>query len=68
MKLRIGIGLLLALATFAAAAAGPGGVRKRAEASMLVTGWIDIGKEGSVTAHRLDQLERAEESRALGRR
>jgi hypothetical protein len=58
MKLRIGIGLLLALAMFAAAAAGPGGVRKRAEASMLITGWIDIGKDGGVKAHRLDQPEK----------
>lgn len=58
MKFRIGLGLLLALATFVAAAAGPAGVRKRAEASMLVTGWIDIGKDGSVSAHRLDQPDK----------
>ena len=41
-----------------ALAAGPGAVRKRAESSTLVTGTIDIEKDGRVGGHRIDHPEK----------
>ena len=49
MSGRIWIGLALALLATAALAAGPGAVRKQAEASMLVTGQVRIEPDGSVS-------------------
>jgi hypothetical protein len=60
MKPRIRILLAYAcLALFAsvALAAGPAGVRKRAESSTLVTGNIHIERDGSVGGHSLDRPE-----------
>ncbi|HEY5850318.1 MAG TPA: energy transducer TonB [Lysobacter sp.] len=46
--------LALMLCFGAAVAAGPGAARKRAESSMLVTGWIHIETDGSVSGYVLD--------------
>lgn len=62
-RIRIGLaGLLLALVAFAAIAGGPGAVRKQVEASMLVTGTIDIAHDGSVAGYVLDKPEMLPES------
>ena len=42
----------------AALAAGPGAVRKQVEASMLVTGTIQIDTAGKVTTYALDQQDK----------
>jgi hypothetical protein len=47
----------IALFASVALAAGPAAVRKRAESSTLVTGSIDIERDGSVGGHRLDRPE-----------
>lgn len=49
------VGVLLA---GAALAAGPGGVRKRVEASMLVTGTIEVAPDGTVRRYTLDRQDR----------
>jgi TonB family protein len=51
-------GLMLMGVTFAALAATPGEVRKRAEASMLVTGWIEVMPDGSVHSYTIDHPEK----------
>jgi Gram-negative bacterial TonB protein C-terminal len=51
-------GLMLMGLTFAALAAGPSEVRKRAEASMLVTGWIEVMPDGSVHSYTIDHPEK----------
>ena len=57
MSGRIWIGLALALLATAALAAGPGAVRKQAEASMLVTGQVRIEPDGSVSGWELDRRD-----------
>lgn len=49
---------LLASTSAAAFAGGPGAVRKQVEASMLVTGKIQIDSDGSVSGFSLDQKEK----------
>lgn len=51
----------LLLAGGAAQAAGPGAVRKQVEASMLVTGSIQVDGEGNVVGFSLDQKEKLPE-------
>ena len=51
-------GLMLMALTFAVSAAGPSEVRKRAEASMLVTGWIEVMPDGSVHGYTIDHPEK----------
>lgn len=55
MKLRIGLFLLLLAVAGAAGAQSAREMRQEVEASMLVTGHIDLGREGQVTGHVLDQ-------------
>lgn len=51
-------GLLLVCYSFAASAGGGvGAVRKQAEASMLVTGTIDVDQDGSVGGYAIDKRE-----------
>lgn len=50
-------GLLLAMASFMALAGSPGAVREQAEASMVVTGTIDIAPDGGVAGYVLDKPE-----------
>lgn len=45
------------MVAFGACAGGPGAVRKQVETSMIVTGTIDIGPDGSVPAYSLDKPE-----------
>jgi TonB family protein len=49
------LGLLVA---FACHAGGPGAVRKQIESSMLVTGWVLIDPDGSVTKLEIDGQEK----------
>jgi hypothetical protein len=49
---------VLLLASAAIFAAGPGAVRKQAEASMLVTGKIQVDTSGKVSGYSLDQKEK----------
>lgn len=49
------IGLFCALLSGAALAAGPGGVRKRIQASMLLTGTIVVAPDGSVRSYLIDK-------------
>ena len=62
MNIRVGSGILLAaaclLASVAAFAAGPRAVREQAEASMLVTGKIQIDTTGKVTRYTLDEKDK----------
>lgn len=51
----------LLLASSAVLAAGPGAVRKQVEASMLVTGSIQVNGEGNVIGFSLDQKEKLPE-------
>lgn len=51
-------GLMLMALTFAVSAAGPGEVLKRAEASMVVTGWIEVMPDGSVHGYTIDHPEK----------
>lgn len=59
MKLRLSAGLMglvgLLLCVCCAVAGGRAAVRRQMEMSMLVTGSIDIGSDGSVSAHAVDQ-------------
>lgn len=52
------VGLVMMLFAFSAMAAGPRAVRKQVEASMLVTGTIDVDAEGEVGGYVLDQVEK----------
>ncbi len=56
-----GIGTVLLLLACTALAGGPREVRKQAEASMTLTGQIDIAPDGSVEAVTLDQQDRISE-------
>ena len=59
MKLRLVLLLTLLAGTFVADAAGTkADVRKTIEHSMLVTGTIHIGTDGTVVAHHLDNAEK----------
>jgi hypothetical protein len=63
MKIRIGVlfaavAVLLASASAVAFGGGPGAVRKQVEASMLVTGKIDVDSNGTVSGFSLDQQEK----------
>ncbi|GAB3382407.1 energy transducer TonB [Lysobacter fragariae] len=54
-------GLLATLCLLLCATAladGPRGVRKRAEASMLVTGMIEVDEQGKVSSYALDQQDK----------
>lgn len=55
------MGLMLALLATTAFAAGPGAVRKQAEASMLVTGRIVVEPDGSVSRWEIDQRDKLPE-------
>ena len=61
MKLRLVLLLMLLAGAFAADAASRADIRKSIERSMLVTGTIDIGTDGKVVAHRVDQPEKLPE-------
>ena len=50
--------LLVLLVAFASHAAGPGAVRKQIESSMLVTGWVSIAADGSLTKLEMDEPEK----------
>jgi hypothetical protein len=52
------VAVLGAVLAHAAVAAGPNEIRKQAEGSMLVTGWIDISPDGSVHDYTLDRPDR----------
>lgn len=51
-------GLLCLALSGAALAAGPGAVRKRVQASMLVTGALEVAADGSVAQYTLDHPEK----------
>ncbi|RUL64473.1 energy transducer TonB [Dyella dinghuensis] len=51
-------GLMLMGLTFAVLAASPAEVRRRAEASMVVTGWIEVMPDGSVHSYTIDHPEK----------
>lgn len=51
-------GLLCLVLSGAALAAGPAAVRKRVQASMLVTGSIEVASDGSVKQYSIDHLEK----------
>lgn len=58
-----GLAILLCLAwSGAALAAGPAAVRKRVQASMLLTGTIEVAPDGSVAQYALDQPEKVPEA------
>ncbi|KQZ79674.1 energy transducer TonB [Rhodanobacter sp. Root561] len=52
------IGLSCALLSVAALATGPTALRKRMQASMLLTGTIVVAPDGSVRSHIIDQVEK----------
>ncbi|WP_255516497.1 energy transducer TonB [Luteimonas suaedae] len=58
---RWSLGLLVLLLSCAALAAGPRAVRKQAEMSMLVTGSVEVARDGSVAGLDLDQREKLPE-------
>lgn len=58
MKLRLVVALVLLACAFASHAATRAEIRKSAEMSMLVTGTINIEKDGSVQRYQLDQAEK----------
>ena len=58
MKLRLVVALVLLACAFASHAATRAEIRKSAEMSMLVTGTIDIEKDGSVQHYQLDQADK----------
>ncbi|MFC5579046.1 energy transducer TonB [Lysobacter niabensis] len=62
MNIRIATGAAFAavvlLASAATFAAGPGAVRKQVEASMLVTGRIQVDTSGKVSGYSLDQKDK----------
>ena len=55
--LRWGLALVVLLAAGSVLATGPRGVRETAEASMLVTGTVDIEPDGRVSGYRLDRVD-----------
>lgn len=65
MKMRVWLGLVLISLTSAVWAAGPGAVRKQVEASMLVTGTIEIKPDGTVAVSQVDQPDRLPEGIAV---
>jgi hypothetical protein len=52
------LGVALAVGCAAAFAGGPGAVRRQVEASMRVTGSVDVDAQGAVTGFRLDAPEK----------
>lgn len=60
MKGRYWIGACLMACAFSTLAGGVAAIRKQVEASMLLTGTIDIGADGSVTGHVLDHPDKIE--------
>lgn len=62
MKKRIGLGFVLLFLASTAWSAGPAAVRKQVEASMLVSGTIEVGVKGEVRSHTLDQREKLPDS------
>jgi hypothetical protein len=50
--------LLICLVIFAALAANAGDASRRMEASMLVTGWIEVSPDGSVHDYTLDHMDK----------
>lgn len=52
------VGALCLALVVTAFADGPNAVRKRAEGSMLVTGWIEVAPDGSVHGYTLDQADK----------
>ena len=55
--LRWSLALVVLLAAGSVLATGPRGVRETAEASMLVTGTVDIEPDGRVSGYRLDRVD-----------
>jgi outer membrane biosynthesis protein TonB len=49
--------LALALFSLTATARGPGAVRKQVETSMMLTGSIEVSKDGDVTNYTLDKVD-----------
>lgn len=54
MKIKVFAGLLLAVFAAVALAQSPRQVRNQAEASMVVTGHVDVEADGTVSAHGID--------------
>ena len=52
------LAVMLLLMSFAASAAGPGAVRKQVEASMRVTGVIEVEEDGSVGKFEIDNVDK----------
>lgn len=52
------VGLICILMACTVSAKGPAAVRKQAEASMLVTGSVEITPDGSVSSYALDQADK----------
>lgn len=57
-RLKTGLGIALLLAASVSFAAGPRAVRRQVEASMLVTGSIEVDAQGKVTGFSLDEKEK----------
>lgn len=57
MRMRIWIGVLLAAVAGVAASQGPPGVLKQAEATLVVTGHVDIQPDGTVSAYEIEGRE-----------
>jgi hypothetical protein len=55
---RLWLGIFCLLLSASALAAGPGAVRKRVQASMLLTGKIVVAPDGSVRSYAIDQQEK----------
>lgn len=54
------VGLLCVLVSGVVVAAGPGGVRKRVQASMLLTGTIVVAPDGHVSGYVIDHADKVE--------
>lgn len=54
------VGLSCLVLSCAAFASGPGGVRKRVQASMLLTGTIVVAPDGSVRSYVIDRADKVE--------
>ncbi|HET9031329.1 MAG TPA: energy transducer TonB [Dokdonella sp.] len=59
---RIGLVVALALTSFTAWAGGDSEVRKQAEASMVLTGSVEVNLDGSLRSYQLDQPEKIDPS------
>lgn len=62
LVVRLCLSVALALGAFSARAGGMSEVRKQAEASMLLTGTVEVAPDGSLRGYRLDQPEKIDSS------